>query len=144
MKQYNGQGSTKHCTALSSQMPRANILYSHLLNSASHQISCILLSWSQFWSPPISSVSFGSQSFRSVDFLSSKRVSYDNLKLSKQTNAVIVKQIPPLFLMSCPHSIAISRFIQAVSLPLLISLTKMKNKLQPTRAPFSRKKLLVG
>ena len=68
MKHWNSRTRKE---ALSRQMPGANILYSHLLNSASHQISCILLSWSQFWSLPISSASFGSQSFRSVDFLSS-------------------------------------------------------------------------
>ena len=70
-----------------------------------------------------------------------KRVSYDNLKLSMQTNAVIVKQIPPLFLMFCPHSIALLRFIQGVSLTVPPGFQyQMKNKLKPTRAPFSKKK----
>ena len=124
--------------ALSSQVPGANILYSHLLNSASHQISCILLSWSQFWSPPISPASFWQPIFPVCGFSIKcdnqdtamqhsligepsreyKWVSYYNLKLSKQTNAVIVEQIPPLFWMSCPHYyISYSVFLY-LSLPI--------------------------
>ena len=76
-----------------------------------------------------------------------KWVSYYNLKLSKQTNAVIVEQIPPLFWMSCPHYyISYSVFLY-LSLPIFYYQNEKQiaaNKSSFFLEIFNVKKLLIG